>query len=498
MAASAGSQHRCVFVGNIPYDATEEQLIQICEEVGPVVSFRLVVDRETGKPKGYGFCEYKDEETALSARRNLQGYEINGRQLRVDFAENDKNADRNREQGRGGPGMAPNIDAQKQFGGPSILGDSALHQPIGLPLAGNAASLMAGALGGAQTTSLQNGLPVQPGLGNDPLTHYLSRMSRHQLNEIMSEMKTLATQNKPLARQLLQGSSQLPKALFQAQIMLGMVTPQMMQMAKGQSSSHPALPLGQTLPLQHIPQQPPIPSKSGPPNFPPAQPQSLASLSVQPTPTLSLSRDPMPQILPPVLQQNRETLVSANLVPQPQFNLPTASVQHSHLPRRLLSQTGPLNGPMLSGRLETLPKEMRTPAPMGSDPTWASRINTQTSDARLADQAGIVGNMREASHPLKLRKLDDGTAASSMISGSSSVTYSVPAQTIGSGAVSGSQVANSDSMPQPERQMLQIAPEVESALLQQVLNLTPEQLSSLPPEQQQQVLQLQKMLSANK
>lgn len=50
---------------------------------------------------------------------------------------------------------------------------------------------MAGALGGAQTTSLQNGLPVQPGLGNDPLTHYLSRMSRHQLNEIMSEMKVV-------------------------------------------------------------------------------------------------------------------------------------------------------------------------------------------------------------------------------------------------------------------------------------------------------------------
>ena len=56
-----------------------------------------MIDKETGKPKGYGFCEYKDEETALSARRNLQGYEINGRQLRVDFAENGRNTDRNRE-----------------------------------------------------------------------------------------------------------------------------------------------------------------------------------------------------------------------------------------------------------------------------------------------------------------------------------------------------------------------------------------------------------------
>jgi cleavage stimulation factor subunit 2 len=61
---------RCVFVGNIPYDASEEQLIEIFQEVGPVVSFRLVFDRETGKSKGYGFCEYGDAETALSAMRN--------------------------------------------------------------------------------------------------------------------------------------------------------------------------------------------------------------------------------------------------------------------------------------------------------------------------------------------------------------------------------------------------------------------------------------------
>ncbi|KAL8474492.1 hypothetical protein ACS0TY_031087 [Phlomoides rotata] len=184
---------------------------------------RLVIDRETGKPKGYGFCEYKDRETALSARHNLQGYEINGRQLRVDFAENDKNADRNREQGRGGPGIAANVDAQKQIGGPAVLGHPSLHQLIGDSVAMAAATVMGGALGSAQnaTTSNEMGLQNQSLLGTDPLTHHLAKMSRSQLTDIVSELKAIATQNKEQAQQLLLAFPNFPKALFQAQIMLG-------------------------------------------------------------------------------------------------------------------------------------------------------------------------------------------------------------------------------------------------------------------------------------
>lgn len=48
--------------------------------------YRIVYDRETGKPKGYGFCEFRDQETAHSAMRNLNGFEIAGRTLRVDNA----------------------------------------------------------------------------------------------------------------------------------------------------------------------------------------------------------------------------------------------------------------------------------------------------------------------------------------------------------------------------------------------------------------------------
>ncbi|KAF8711131.1 hypothetical protein HU200_029139 [Digitaria exilis] len=352
-AAPAGAQNRCVFVGNIPYDATEEQLVQICEEVGPVVSFRLVIDKETGKPKGYGFCEYKDEETALSARRNLQGYEINGRQLRVDFAENGRNTDRNREKGRGGPGMASGGDGQKQLTGTSV-GDVSLHQPVGLPPAIHAASVMAGVLGGAQTANVQNGLPVQYGLGNDPLTHYLARMSRHQLHEIMAELKALTTRNKELSKKLLEGIPHLPKALFQAQIMLGMVTPQMMQMAKNQQpssslaqpSSHlneqanmppnPTVLPEQTAALHNFPQyqhssQPPVKMfphghQSGLATHPPMLSQPLGGCSSVPTQPLVASVGLMSHVQPPFMPQHPRPPVMPTSVQQ-------VPLTHPHLPQ---------------------------------------------------------------------------------------------------------------------------------------------------------------------
>jgi RNA recognition motif-containing protein len=81
---------RCIFVGNIPYDYEESSLIETLSMVGPVNNFRIVFDEMTGKSKGYGFCEYRDPETAASALRNLKSIDYNGRQLRINIAENDK------------------------------------------------------------------------------------------------------------------------------------------------------------------------------------------------------------------------------------------------------------------------------------------------------------------------------------------------------------------------------------------------------------------------
>lgn len=82
-------------------------------------------------------------------------------------------------------------DNQRQFGGPAVLGDSSLHQPIGVSVAMAAAAIMAQSLGSAQTGGVSNqiGMHGRPTLGSDPLTLHLSKMSRNQLIEVISEMK---------------------------------------------------------------------------------------------------------------------------------------------------------------------------------------------------------------------------------------------------------------------------------------------------------------------
>ncbi|KAI1701066.1 RNA recognition motif domain-containing protein [Ditylenchus destructor] len=72
-----------VYVGNIPYNTTENDLGQFFSQAGSVTNVRLVYDRETNRPKGFGFCEFADEQGAQNAIAQLNGAEFNGRALRV-------------------------------------------------------------------------------------------------------------------------------------------------------------------------------------------------------------------------------------------------------------------------------------------------------------------------------------------------------------------------------------------------------------------------------
>eukprot|EP00898_Chlorokybus_atmophyticus_P001529 jgi/Chlat1/2377/Chrsp17S02644 len=242
---------RSVFVGNIPFDASEEDIVEILSQVGPVVAFRMVSDRDTGKPKGFGFAEYHDEETAQSARRNLNGFEFNGRSLRVDYADND-------------PAKAPGGSRDPQ----RLSAPSTAPQPtapvIGHVVAGAAAAAVATALGGAPPPFMNGNPPVNGSAaaeptGSDAITNTLANMTKTELWEIMNQLKGLIMQNQQGARSILVQNPQLTKALFQAQIMLGMVRP-----AQQGPRTPPPQPVPQ-LPAPQQPQQPQLMPSAAPP-----------------------------------------------------------------------------------------------------------------------------------------------------------------------------------------------------------------------------------------
>ena len=70
-------------MGNIPYDGTEADLLPILQQVGTVVQFKLVQDHEAGRHKGFGFCEYADDNAADRAIAELAGADFRGRYLKL-------------------------------------------------------------------------------------------------------------------------------------------------------------------------------------------------------------------------------------------------------------------------------------------------------------------------------------------------------------------------------------------------------------------------------
>ena len=75
-----------IYVGNLPFRTTEESVRDLFGRYGPVQSVKLISDRETGKPRGFGFVEMDDDAAADEAIRALDGAEFEGRSLKVNRA----------------------------------------------------------------------------------------------------------------------------------------------------------------------------------------------------------------------------------------------------------------------------------------------------------------------------------------------------------------------------------------------------------------------------
>ncbi len=76
---------KSIYVGNLPWSSTEDEVRSAFASYGEVLSVKLIEDRETGRPRGFGFVEMEDE-GALAAIDALDGTDFGGRNLKVNEA----------------------------------------------------------------------------------------------------------------------------------------------------------------------------------------------------------------------------------------------------------------------------------------------------------------------------------------------------------------------------------------------------------------------------
>ncbi|MCQ2240487.1 RNA-binding protein [Treponema sp.] len=76
-----------IYIGNLSYTTTEERLTELFSEFGEVISASIIKDRDTSQSKGFGFVELSDEADSDGAISRLSGKEVDGRRVRVNYAE---------------------------------------------------------------------------------------------------------------------------------------------------------------------------------------------------------------------------------------------------------------------------------------------------------------------------------------------------------------------------------------------------------------------------
>lgn len=170
-------QKHDIFVGNLAFNTTEDQLHQAFSEIGRVLKVRMVTDLETGKPRGFAFVEFEDPQAALSAIRNMNDYELNGRRIRVNFSNS------------------------------SHL--EALAGKLGMDMPSNNNT-------GSSSNSNQNQSRSGGGGGGgtDAVAQALKSMSKGEMYDVVKRLKEIADRDPDEARRILSGHPQLPEAIL--------------------------------------------------------------------------------------------------------------------------------------------------------------------------------------------------------------------------------------------------------------------------------------------
>ncbi|XP_022137042.1 RNA-binding protein 33 isoform X1 [Momordica charantia] len=383
------------------------------------------------------------------------------------------------------------------------------------------------------------------------LPESIAGMSKNQLYDIMSQMKTLIEQNQQQAKQILIQNPLLTKALFQAQIMLGMVRPPQIPSIQP-STSHHSQPSTHTTHQSNIqPTQTPAGQISlqeqtnAPPLAPPRkqyqnQPSMPISSTTLPTVNVQPQSAPLIPLQTPqhpkgfeMHQANPISVPQPSQVPSVPPVLPSAAQPPLLHQPQISTASVQLQQPLQTAEIPHLPLQAPLPpqsrAPTG--PNFHQHYPQQVGHNMNYQPAGIP---QHVSQPMfhSGTKLPPGIGNSFPPQGQSAVPSQPPPQSMyqAGGSKLGTEFMNqvgtskpadrgpwmpgppeNPTLPQqlsgpppsvpgqmgPGNQPRPAPPlsqEMEKMLLQQVMSLTPEQINLLPPEQRNQVFQLQKIL----
>lgn len=108
-----------IYVGNLAHDTTEQELKSAFESFGQVLYAKIIKDRDTGQPRGFGFVEMPDETAAHGAIAEMNGKQFKGRSLRVNVGRPKDSIDSGGRGGNRGYGSDRNDhDSHEGFGTP--------------------------------------------------------------------------------------------------------------------------------------------------------------------------------------------------------------------------------------------------------------------------------------------------------------------------------------------------------------------------------------------
>lgn len=220
----------------------------ILSTAGTVTKFRLMMNPETGKPKGYGFADFADADAAASAVRNLNDYEIMGRKIRVDWPHNNEKDSV--------PADYPQQTQQME--------QDSVPQMQQIP-------------GAAPLPPLPPGVDVPPHLDcPNAISQTLASLPPNQLLDVLTQMKALAVADPVRATELLRQAPQLAYAIFQALLLMNLVEYQLLGSIVEQAAQTQATPQAAPQYQQYgVPGQIGTPPVAGGP-FAPPPPQAAA------------------------------------------------------------------------------------------------------------------------------------------------------------------------------------------------------------------------------